>query len=119
MRKRTIYDDKPCHVALAILQWSKILFLRFMYFLSDHLEPGSFRPAYCDTDSMCLGLSKSNVIPPDCNPEVYYRAIFDPIVREDMRESWERNWKSWFVTTNEVLDERTPGKMKGKLMQTN
>ena len=56
MRKRTIYDDKPVHLAVAILQWSKILFLRFMYFLRDHLQPGSFRPAYCDTDSMCLGL---------------------------------------------------------------
>ena len=56
MRKRTIYDDKPVHVAVAILQWSKILFLRFMYFLKDHLVPGSFRASYCDTDSMCLGL---------------------------------------------------------------
>ena len=113
MRKRKIHDDKPVHVAVAILQWSKILFLRFMYFLLDHLEPGSFRTGYCDTDSMCLGLSKSNSIPENCEPEEYYRSIFDPIVREDMKSSWEANWKKWFVTTNEVVDQRTPGKLKG------
>ena len=58
MRKRTVFDNKPIHVSCAILQWSKILFLRFMYFLFDHLEPGSFRASYCDTDSICLGLRK-------------------------------------------------------------
>ena len=112
MRKRKIHDDKPCHVSVAILQWSKLLFLRFMYFLLDHLEPGSFRHAYADTDSMCLGLSKSNPIPPNCKPEVYYRAIFDNIVRSDMKKSWEANWKQWFVTTDAVIDQRTPGKLK-------
>ena len=116
MRKRKIHDDKPCHFSLAILQWSKVLFLRFMYFLLDHLQPGSFRNAYCDTDSICLGLSKSGPRNSDQTPEEYFRAIFDPIVVPEMRESWERNWKSWFVTTSDVLDQRTPGKLKGKLI---
>ena len=44
-------DDKPVHVSVAILQHAKILFLRFMWFLFDHLEPGSFRTVYADTDS--------------------------------------------------------------------
>ena len=118
LRKRKIHDDKPCHFSLAILQWSKVLFLRFMYFILDHLQPGSFRNAYADTDSICLGLSKSGPRSPDQNPEEYLRAIFDPLVVPEMRESWERNWKSWFVTTDEVLDQRTPGKLKGKAFQT-
>ena len=44
-------DDKPVHISVAILQHAKILFLRFMWFLFDHLEPGSFRTVYADTDS--------------------------------------------------------------------
>ena len=44
-------DAKPVHVSVAILQHAKILFLRFMWFLYDHLQPGSFRTVYADTDS--------------------------------------------------------------------
>ena len=43
-----------------------------MEFLYAHLEPGSFRTAYADTDSMCIGLSKSTV-PKDQSIEAYYR----------------------------------------------
>ena len=85
-----------------------------MMFLYQHLKEGSFRPGYADTDSMCLGLSGSHQIPENADPEQYYRAIFDPIVKDEMRESWERQWKSWFVTTNEVSDQRMPGKLKSK-----
>ena len=31
-----------------------------------------------------------------------------------MRESWERQWKSWIVTTDSVEDQRKPGKLKRK-----
>ena len=48
--KKTI-DNKPVHISVAILQHAKILFLKFMWFLFDHLEPGSFRTCYADTDS--------------------------------------------------------------------
>ena len=43
------------------------------------------------------------------------RSIFDPIVRPNMRQSWEAQWKSWIVTTDSVEDQRCPGKLKGKL----
>lgn len=43
-----------------------------MEFLYTHLEPGSFRPTYADTDSMCLGLSKT-ATPKDDTTEAYYR----------------------------------------------
>ena len=83
-----------------------------MMFLYDHLKEGSFRTAYADTDSMCLGLTRTQPLRPDMSREEEYRAIFDPIVKDEMRDSWERNWKDWFVTTNEVEDERFPGKLK-------
>ena len=44
--------------------------------------------------------------------ESQLRAILDPLVNPNMRESWEENWKSWFVTTQEVEDQRKPGKLK-------
>ena len=45
--------------------------------------------------------------------EAKLRAIFDPIVRSEMKNSWESKWKDWFVTTDTVIDQRTPGKLKG------
>ena len=85
-----------------------------MYFLYDHLEPGSFRAAYADTDSMCLGLTKTGNIRPGMSRAEEYKAIFDGIVRPEMRNSWKEKFKTWFVTTNEVEDERYPGKLKRK-----
>ena len=82
-----------------------------MEFLYTHLQPGSFRPAYADTDSMCLGLSRTRK-PLDDSTEAYYRSLFDPIVRPDMRQSWERQWRSWIVSTDTVEDQRCPGKLK-------
>lgn len=65
-----------------------------MYFLYHHLEKGSFLNCYADTDSMCLATTKSNFpLPDDASDEDYLRAIFDPIVKPEMRESWERQWK--------------------------
>ena len=45
----------------------------------------------------------------------HQRSIYDPIVRPEMRQSWELNWKSWFVTTEAVEDQRCPGKLKSEL----
>ena len=45
----------------------------------------------------------------------HQRSLYDPIVRPEMRESWELNWKSWFVTTDAVEDQRKPGKLKSEL----
>ena len=85
-----------------------------MAFLYDHLLPGSFRTAYADTDSMCLGLSRTKPISEDATLEEYYRSLFDPIVKPEMRSSWEAKWKDWFCTTYAVEDQRKPGKFKRK-----
>lgn len=112
MDKKKITDNKPVHIGVAILQWSKVLFIKFMYWLEDHLEEGSFKTCYADTDSMALALTKSG---PECeDPEQSLRSLFDPIVKPSMKKSWEETWKSWFVTTNEIRDIRKPGKLKGE-----
>ena len=76
--------------------------------------PGSFRPAYADTDSMVLGLSRTKPISEDATLEEYYRSLFDPLVKPVMRESWEAKWKDWICTTTAVEDQRKPGKFKSK-----
>ena len=82
-----------------------------MYWLYKHLKPGSFRAVYTDTDSIALALSKTTNNGLD-DLEGFYRGVFDNIVRDEMRESWEASWKSWIVTTREPEDEKCPGKMK-------
>ena len=50
-----VKDDKPICMAVAILQQSKLLFLRFVYdILFKYLTPGSYKLNYCDTDSLCV-----------------------------------------------------------------
>ena len=82
-----------------------------MYWLEDHLEEGSFKTCYADTDSMALALTRSG--PEMQEPEASLRSLFDPLVKPSKKASWESSWKSWFVTTNEIWDIRKPGKLKG------
>ena len=59
--KRRIKDDKPIALAVAILQYSKLLFLRFVYdVLFRYLEKESFRLNYADTDSLCISKLNSH-----------------------------------------------------------
>lgn len=55
MTPKTVDDDKPIAMATAILQNSKLHFLKFVYeVLWKYLQPGSFRLNYADTDSLCI-----------------------------------------------------------------
>ena len=62
-KPRKIIDRKPVHVGIAILQHSKLHFLRFIYWLNAHLVPGSFVLCYADTDSIFLGKSIRKMAP--------------------------------------------------------
>ena len=83
-----------------------------MWYLFEHLEPGSFITCYADTDSMAIATTKTAELTENMTTEERYRAVFDPIVRPDKRASWEQTWKKWFVTTNTIEDGLTPGKLK-------
>ena len=130
LTKAVVKDDKPVHIGVAILQWSKLLFLRYftfvvhvhyilryMYWLEEHLEEGAFKTCYADTDSMALALTRSDSEHKD--PEQNLRSLFDPIVKPTKKDSWEATWKDWFVTTNETWDIRKPGKLKGEYISQN
>lgn len=71
-------------------------------------------------ESICLGLSETDFTNTySDNKEAQLRSLFDPIIKPEMRESWEQQWKSWFVTTHEVPDLRKPGKLKGYIFRIN
>ena len=55
MKPRKVVDDKPLAMGVAILQHSKLLFLRFVYeVLFEFILPGSLKLNYCDTDSLAI-----------------------------------------------------------------
>ena len=55
MTPKKVEDDKPIVMAAAILQNSKLHFLKFVYeVLYKFLRPGTFRLNYADTDSLCI-----------------------------------------------------------------
>ena len=55
MKPHSVKDDKPIVMAVAILQHSKLLFLKFVYeVLHKFLIPGSYKLNYADTDSLCI-----------------------------------------------------------------
>ena len=88
-----------------------------MFFLKDNLEPGTFTTAYCDTDSMAIATCRTDLEGLKSETaEGKLRAVFDPIVRPEMRENWENNWRKWFVTEDTVEDEKYPGKLKCKTL---
>ena len=107
MKKSKVNDNKPIVVGQAILMHSKLLMLKFMYFLGktfypdreikiiseEHLEPGSFITTYSDTDSIALALTKTDdtilPYPAPSNPTSLASkldAMFLPIVKEDKIE---------------------------------
>ena len=88
-----------------------------MFFLKDHLVPGTFTTAYCDTDSMAIATCRTDMERlKSQTAEEQLRAVFDPIVRPEMRNNWEAEWKKWFVTEDTVEDEKYPGKLKCKTL---
>ena len=104
------YESHDISHGVSILNFE----LRYMWYLYDHLQPGSFKPIYADTDSMCLALSRSRFGNTD-DLEDLHRGLYEPIVKEEMRESWNKSFKDWFVTTRDARDEKKPGKWKSKL----
>ena len=85
-----------------------------MFFLKDHLVPGTFEPCYADTDSMAIVTCRTRELRLDMTPEEEMTAVFDPILQPEKRQSWYENWSKWFVLTRETEDEKFPGKLKCK-----
>ena len=91
--------------------WSQVHFERSM------LTPtGNFKTfksfIYCF--SMAIATTRTGPITEDMTTLQRYTAVFDSIVRPEMRDSWNKKWKDWFCTLNTVEENLTPGKLKCK-----
>ena len=64
---------------------------------------------------MAIVSTRTSRITEEMSLEDRYRAIFEPIVRPEMRQSWNENWKKWFCTTGTIEENLTPGKLKCEL----
>ena len=121
-------DDKLMPTGLAVLQMSKLLLLKFVYFLEEHLIEGSYKLLYLgmfivifamnikqflDTDSIFLGLTKTAVFPEDFESDFHgtWRAAFENIVKSDKMSSWQANSPDWFVLDQRVEMKRKPGEI--------
>ncbi|CAG5103488.1 Oidioi.mRNA.OKI2018_I69.chr1.g794.t1.cds [Oikopleura dioica] len=111
MDKLKINDDKPIVLAVAILQQSKLLFLKFVYdVLHKFLVPGSFKLNYCDTDS--LAISTTRTAPSDKTNRSQTISTFLPIVRPELRDQFINEMDQWFVVEETERNKKTPGLMK-------
>ena len=63
---------------------------------------------------MALATTKTASITEDMSIEERYAAVFEPIVRPEMKASWNAKWKNWFCTTGTIEENLTPGKLKCK-----
>ena len=67
---------------------------------------------YCDTDSCGLALTETGKLRDNMNEEERIEAVYGNLIKPEMRQSWNSNYKKWFVTTNEPEDVRFPGRLK-------
>ena len=118
MEQSTIQDNKPIHIGVAILQHSKLMLLNFVDFLRDFLIPDSFVFVYGDTDSITLGttLTGSNI---GTTRKSQMEQIFLPLVQPNKMEEFKQKWGRWLVLSNEVEDEKCPGRLKVEFMTQN
>ena len=112
MKQKTIRDDKPIAMSAAILANSKLHFLKFIYeFVYKFFIPGSFVLAYCDTDSIALGLTNSKV-PEGTSRRAELLSVLLPVVKPELLEDFFPAFEKWFVTEDTIEDEKYPGKLK-------
>ena len=64
---------------------------------------------------MAIATTETLPITDDMTIGERYAAVFSPIVRPEMKASWDSQWKSWFCTLNTIEENLTPGKLKCKL----
>ena len=112
--KHKIKDERPVHVGLSILQYSKLRLLEFVDFLQLYLIEGAFKLCYCDTDSLCIATTKTVELSGKETLREKMEKIFLPIVKENRRQEFLAKWENEFVLSETIENSRKPGLMKGK-----
>ena len=96
--KSSIVLDLPIHIGVFILNYAKLRMLEFYYDFMDHyLSHDDFEYVEMDTDSAYLGIAGQNV---------------EDLVKEELREEFEKDKANWFMTPTALQGKRTPGLFK-------
>ena len=125
MDQKRIVDNKPVHMGIAILQYSKLMLLEFVQFLRTYLKEGSYVLVYSgkliqcilfltlklDTDSLTLATTRTRPITGTTRLEEMSN-VFLPIVKEEKYEEFLQVWGRWLVLSNRIEEEKCPGKLK-------
>ena len=115
MNKTKIEDNKPISIGIAILQYSKLRFLQFIYFLEEHLIEGSYRFLYADTDSIAIGSSKTEIIHENDSLLAKMKKVFLPIVKPNFKDKFLDRWHNYFVLDDTIEQKRMPGLLKSMI----
>ena len=111
-----VEDDHPVHIGQCILQMAKLLLLKFVYYIDDHLIPGSFHLTYSDTDSIGIALSNTNLEAYNAATKLNEKidALFNKIIKPEKKKSWQATYTNWFVVNESVENQLKPGLLKSK-----
>ena len=64
--------------------------------------------------------SEFKVMPPKTTPvDATMRALFFPIVKPQLLESFKKEWSNWFVLSDEIEEKKCPGKLKQEFLTFN
>ena len=92
--KKSQTDSIPVHLALTILQYSKLHMLQYLEFLDYFMRPGSFEVCYQDTDSF-LFLTEAD---------------WPELVKDSLKEEFEAKKYQWYLRNDSPEELRFPGK---------
>ena len=118
MKKAKVTDDKPIVIGLAILQLSKLLFIKFIYFMEHCLTNGSYKLMYCDTDSMAFALTKTLKLEKTDTLRQKLEKLFFPIVKSDKMTYFQSEWGNYFVLDDSIEQKKKPELLKSKIYET-
>ena len=74
---------------------------------------------FSDTDSLCLSLTDSLTFDEKEPRREKMEKMFFPIVKEGKLEDFKKVWGEWFVLSNDLVDEKTPGLLKEEFQTQN
>ena len=115
LQKAKIEDKKPIVIGNAILQYSKLLLLKFAYFLERVLLEGSYKICYCDTDSLALALTRTPHLDGKDLLRSKMEKIFLPLIKPEELDYFKSEWGNFFVLEDTIEQKRKPGLLKGNL----
>ena len=135
-KPKSMKDDKLSHLGNSVLQYSKLLLLKFVFFIEEHLLPGSFKILYLgkiyrrlnrkaililDTDSIFLALTDAQPMPKDFEKDFHqtWLSAFQNIVKPEKMKSWINLSPNWFVLDQSPETKRRPGNISSLLSFNN